>query len=130
MSQADFLGWIGPSQSAAPAVPNGMFYLDNNGVAQDQSASYSYSGGTGSGLLYVDGDLTLNGTFNYRGMIYVEGDLKINGSCWILGGLIVRGKSTLKANGNCTVLYSSDAIRQNISRYDTKFMRLSWREAR
>ena len=81
-------------------------------------------------MLYVDGDLAVNGNFNYRGLIYVEGDLKINGTTWILGGLIVKGKTEVKiANGSCTVLYSADAIAQNIAKYGGQFVTLSWRES-
>ena len=42
--------------------------------------------------------------------IYVEGDLKLNGQAWILGGLIVKGKTSVKMNGGATILYSSEAI--------------------
>ena len=79
-------------------------------------------------MLYVDGDLTCNAGFTYRGLLYVEGDLKINGQAWVLGGVIVRGKTTLKANGGMTILYSADAITQALSKYGGQFVTLSWRE--
>ncbi|MBI1796581.1 MAG: hypothetical protein HY076_00525 [Candidatus Eisenbacteria bacterium] len=130
MGQADFYSWVGSPLSAPPANPQGILYLDNNGVTQDQSGAFAYTGGNGEGLLYVDGDLSINGNFNYRGLLYVEGDLKINGTCWILGGIIVRGKTTIKiANGSCTILYSADAIDQSIAKYGGQFVTLSWREA-
>lgn len=128
MSQAEFYPWVGTRQSTAPVNPNGILYLDNNSVTQDQSGSYAFNGGTGSGFLYVDGSLTLNSTFNYRGFIYVEGNLKLNGQAWILGGLVVRGKTELKNNGGATVLYSYDGIQQSIARYTGRFITLSWRE--
>jgi len=41
----------------------------------------------------------------------------------------VRGKSRLGiANGTFTLLYSSDAISQELSKYSGQFTRLSWRE--
>jgi hypothetical protein len=129
MTQAEFMSWIGPPSSAAPQPPVGIVYLDNDGVSQNQSGSYHYNGGDGEGLLYVDGDLQVNGNFNYKGLIYVEGNLSINGTCWVLGGIVVRGKTRIDiANGNCTVLYSSEAIEQNISKHGGQFVTLAWRE--
>ncbi len=130
MPQADFVQWIGAPVGTEPQPPTGVYYLDNNTVMGDQSGNFQYHGGNGEGLLYVDGDLTVNGNFTYKGLIYVEGDFKINGTCWVLGGIIVRGKTIVKlANGNCTVLYSSDAITQSISKYGGQFVNLSWRES-
>jgi len=129
MSQSDFFSWIGNPYVAAPNPPTGLIYLDNDGIAQNQSGGYSYNGGNGEGMLYVDGDLHINGNFTFKGLIYVEGNLDINGTCWILGGMIVRGKSRLGiANGTFTLLYSSDAISQELSKYSGQFTRLSWRE--
>jgi hypothetical protein len=78
----------------------------------------------------VDGDLTLNSSFTYRGLIYVEGDLKINGQAWVLGGIIVRGKAELRQNGGSTILYSGPTISQVLAKYGGQFVTLSWREAR
>ena len=130
MGQAEFYSWVGAPLGLEPASPKGIYYLDNNTVGQDASGSFKYNGGNGEGLLYVDGDLAINGDFNFRGMIYIEGDLKINGTCWILGGIIAKGKSRIKiANGTCTILYSEDAIAQNIAKYGGQFVTLSWRES-
>jgi hypothetical protein len=129
ITQSEFFSWVGAPVAIAPVTPNGIFYLDNNAIHQDQSGVFAYPGGNGEGLLYIDGDATINGNFNYRGLIYIEGDLHINGNVWILGGLIVRGKSRIKiANGSCVVLYSRDAIQQNIAKYGGQFMTLSWTE--
>ena len=128
MAQAEFFSWMGPPRNIAPPAPNGIIYLDNNSISQDQSGSFSFSGATGSGMLYVDGDLTLNHTFIYRGLVYIEGDLKLNGNAWILGALIVRGKTELQNNGAATTLFSKDSIVQNIARHGGQFVTLSWRE--
>jgi hypothetical protein len=129
MSQAEFLSWIGAARSVEPNPPKGLIYLDNNTITQDQSGGFAYHGGDGEGLLYVDGDMHINGNFTFKGLIYVEGNLDINGTCWILGGIICRGKARLGiANGTFTCLYSADAISQNISKYGGQFTRLSWRE--
>jgi Tfp pilus assembly protein PilX len=119
MTQAEFFAWIG-SPVAPPQPPLGLVYIDGDAA---------YHGGDGEGLLYVTGDMTINGTFTYRGLIYVEGDLHLNGDTWILGGLIVKGTTTVKlANGNAAVLYSADAIAEAIARATGSFTRLSWRE--
>lgn len=129
MSQSDFFSWIGPPVSSIPSNANGNYYVDNDGIAQNQSASFGGNGGAGQGLLYIDGDGSFNGNFEWRGLIYVEGDLKMNGNCWILGGLVARGKSTIKcANGSAVLLYSKDAIEQNIAHAGT-FLTLSWKES-
>jgi len=71
----------------------------------------------------------LNGNFTYRGMIYCEGDLTINGNCWILGGLVVNGTTAVKiANGSAIVLYSGDTISQKISKYGGNLRTIAWRE--
>jgi Tfp pilus assembly protein PilX len=128
MTQAQFFAWIGPKKTTAPVVPLGLVYLDNNSTPGDQSGSFSFSGGDGEGMLYVDGDLTLNGNFHYRGMIYVEGNLFINSWSWILGSVIVRGKSAMSWHSNGTILYSSDAVVQKLSKYSGQYTTLSWRE--
>jgi hypothetical protein len=129
MTQPEFWSWVGTRHSSEPSPPNGIIYLDDNLTTQDAHGNFAYHGGNGHGFLYVDGDMTINGNFTYRGLIYIEGDLKINGTCWILGGLVVKGKTSVNiANGNLTILYSSDAITQNISQSGTQYVRLSWRE--
>ena len=127
-TQAAFWTWVGPRQSSAPAVPVGIVHLDNNGTAQDQSGAFSFNGGDGEGFLYVDGDLTLNGNFHFRGLIYVEGNLSINSWTWILGGVIIRGKVNHDWHSNGTILYSKDAITEELAKYSGNFITLSWRE--
>lgn len=129
MPQNEFWSWIGAARTSEPAPPQGIFYLDNDGVKQNKSGDFSYNGGDGEGLLYVDGDLRLNGSFTYKGLIYAEGDVTINGNCWILGGLVVNGKTVVKiANGSAVILYSSEAIQQKISRYGGNIRTIAWRE--
>jgi len=128
MSQADFLAWIGSPINGVPGNLRGIYYLDNNSTAGDQSAAYGIHGGDGEGLLYVDGDLTLNAGFYYRGLIYVEGDLQMNGTAWVLGGIIVKGRQTVRQNGGATILFSSEAITRALAKYGGQFVTLSWRE--
>ncbi len=129
MAQSDFWPWVGTPLSVEPSPPVGIYYLDNDNVRQNKSGDFSYNGGDGEGFLYVDGNLRLNGSFTYRGMIYCEGDLFINGNCWILGGIVVNGKTTVKiANGSAIILYSGDSIQQKISKYGGNLRTIAWRE--
>lgn len=128
MTQADYVSWIGPSVNSVPGNLNGILNLDNNNTVSDQSGAFGIHGGDGEGLLYVDGDLTINAQFTYRGLIYVEGDLKMNGQAWVLGGIVVKGKTQVTQNGGSTILYSSEAITRALSQYGGQFVTLSWRE--
>lgn len=129
MGQQEFYTWLGPPTAVPPDPPQGIIYLDNDGIGQNQSGTFDYNGGTGEGFLYVDGTLTINGNFTFAGLIYIEKDLKINGTCWILGGVIVKGETTIKiANGSATILYSNDAIVENVTKYGGQFVTLSWIE--
>ena len=128
MPQADFLSWIGSPVNGAPSSLNGIYYIDNNATVGDQSTSLGIHGGDGEGMLYVDGDLTINAQFYYRGLIYVEGDLSMNGQAWVLGGIIVKGRSQVRQNGGATILYSSEAIARALAKFGGQFVTLSWRE--
>ena len=127
MPQSDFASFIG-APVTNPASLNGLVYIDGDQIMGNQSTGASFHSATGEGMLYVDGDLTLNAGFQYTGLIYVEGDLKLNGQAWILGGMVVRGITTIKMNGGATILYSSEAISQKLSQYAGQFTTISWRE--
>jgi len=129
LSQAQFFTLTGPAQSTVPGNLNADTYLDDDGITQNASGDFHVTG-TGSGLLYVDGDLTMNNTFTWRGLIYVEGDIKLNGTTWVLGSVICKGKTSTSFNGGATILYSADAISQYVSRYGGSYSNLAWREVR
>jgi len=128
MSQVDFYSWVGVPKTSVPPNLNAITYLDNDGIGQNQSGAWGIHAADGEGMLYVDGDLTINSTLTYKGLVYVEGDLILNGQAWILGGLVVRGKTSVKMNGGATVLYSSEAISIALAKYGGQFVTLSWRE--
>lgn len=89
------------------------------------------TGGIGSGLLYVRGDLELAGNFEWTGLVYVEGQFKNTGDTWILGGVMARGGGYVTAvdfgSGTPTILYSRAALVQTLmSAMD--YIVLSWKE--
>ena len=83
---------------------------------------------TGEGLLYIKGDLEASGSFTFKGMIYVEGDVKLTGGPWILGTMVIRGKTDYNFGaGSGAFLYSRDAILDFVGSSFPVLM-LSWRE--
>jgi type IV pilus assembly protein PilX len=129
MSQTEFWQFVGGRKDPSGVSNwNGINYFDNNTVTRDASCQVSPSGVDAEGFMYVDGDLKLNSNFSYKGFIFVEGDITVNGNAWILGGIVCKGKSHIKLNGGMTVLYSSDAITQVLTKYGSQFVTLSWRE--
>ena len=129
MQQAEFWPWIGARWADEPATPEGVFHFDNDNVKQNGTGSFAYHGTTGEGMLYVDGDLHVNSSFIYRGIVYVEGDFVMNGQVWVLGAVVVKGKSEVRQNGGATILYSSEAIQQALSRWGGQFVNLAWIES-
>jgi len=106
------------------AVMHGTVVVDG-----DATGSETFNGTSGTGLIYVDGDMDISGNFVWRGLIYVEGDCTITGTAWILGAMVVRGETTegAFAAGNSTILYSQDAILTFVGQ-QLDYTTLSWRE--
>jgi hypothetical protein len=107
MTQAEFFSWLGSPITSTPTSPaDGNYYIDD----------ISHIPNSGSGFLYIDGDVSFNGGFQWTGVIYVKGDVKkVNGHTWILGAMIVEGEVDMKVNGTADILYSADAISQALS---------------
>ncbi|MBN2184213.1 MAG: pilus assembly PilX N-terminal domain-containing protein [Candidatus Krumholzibacteriota bacterium] len=100
---------------------DGITYIDGD-------ANIASSALTGTGLLYITGDLKAAGSFQFKGLVYVEGDVMFTGMPWILGSMIVRGTSDFNfSSGNAAILYSQEAISQALSSA-MPVMMLSWKE--
>jgi len=89
----------------------------------------------GCGILVVNGNLRINGTFTYRGLVIAYKDSEIqtqlNGNGKIYGGMIIAGTSANLAisNGNFKCLYSEEALLHIAGMLKTKRFRiLSWYE--
>ncbi len=75
---------------------------------------------TGQGILLVDGDLHLNGDFDWAGPIYVRGEFTNNGGTGVYGGVISMGAEISSdtdqyVSGNAEVTYSSCAVSRAIA---------------
>jgi hypothetical protein len=104
---------------------DGITYVDNAG-----GADVKWTGGTGTGLLYVTGNFECAGNWVYKGLVYVEGNFKITGTPWILGAVIVKGTSEYIyafSGGNPAILYSSEAIAYYIQQ-SLDYVRIGWKE--
>ena len=102
---------------------NGDIHINNS-----QAAS-------GCGILVVNGNLEINGGFNYTGLVIAfketNIDIKLNGNAQILGSLVVAGNEidVDVSSGNFKALYSTAALNLIETLLVTKrFSILSWYE--
>jgi hypothetical protein len=90
---------------------------------------------SGCGILVVNGSLTINGNFDYKGLVIAFKnttiDIKLNGNGSILGSLVVAGQqiNIEVANGNFKCRYSTEALNliQNLL-VTKRFSILNWWE--
>jgi hypothetical protein len=89
----------------------------------------------GCGILVVNGNLTINGGFDYKGLVIAFKDTRIdimlNGNATILGSMVVAGNEigVDVSSGNFSALYSTEALNLIKSLLATKrFTILSWWE--
>jgi hypothetical protein len=89
----------------------------------------------GCGIIVVNGNLTINGTFTYRGIIiaYQDAEIttKLNGDGNIYGAMVVAGSSANLeiSNGNFDLFYSWEALQHIASLLKARrFKILSWWE--
>ncbi len=102
---------------------NGITFVNG-----DATGGESFSNVSGNGLLYVNGDLDVSGSFIWRGLVYVEGDFKITGTPWVLGGVWVRGRSDYAfTGGDPAILFSSEQLRLSLESA-FEYVILSWKE--
>lgn len=102
---------------------NGDIHINNS-----QAAS-------GCGILVVNGSLTINGNFDFKGLVIAFKnttiDIKLNGNGSILGSLVVAGQqiNVEVASGNFKALYSAEALNLIQTLLVTKrFSILTWWE--
>ena len=90
------------------------------------------TGGSGQGVLLVDGSVTLAGNFVWDGAIIARGALKMSGTGTVNGAMMAAtvtvGDSTTTITGNTTLQYSSCALMSALSAnsYPTQAPRRGW----
>jgi hypothetical protein len=77
--------------------------------------TWTMSGGTGQGILLVEGDLRVTGDLTFYGLIYIKGQLQLAGggtTSHFYGGTVVADENDLGTSvlGTADVIYSSCAI--------------------
>lgn len=129
MNQTDWWTLMGARQSSLPGSLNGIIHIDNDGTHQNQSGAWTINGGSGQGILYLDGGLQVNGNFVYRGLIYAEKQIQVQGKIWVLGAIVSReGVQIQSSSAGSAILFSEAMISQAISQSSANFVRLAWRE--
>jgi len=120
--------WGTPTVGATPHAPSTcqaqhIVYYDTHGAR-----GHLASGTTGCGILLVDGDLEINGTFTWYGAILVNGGLRLSGDGvqHITGGVVVAGTVTATAGTDLQILYCSEAIAQPVRSLPLRI--LAWRD--
>ena len=72
------------------------------------------TGGSGQGILLVDGDFTVAGNFTFDGAVIVRGGLKMTGTGNKISGAVmaasVQVSDDVALSGNTSLLYSSCAL--------------------
>lgn len=117
--------WGTPSGSAPYCTVNNVVYYNMNGT------DLKLAGGTsGCGVLLVDGNLELNGDFNWYGIIIVSGSVTMTGtgSTHTIRGAVIAGGSAEAdlVGGNTDILYCSTAISDQTTNRSLRM--LSWTE--
>jgi hypothetical protein len=79
----------------------------------------SLTGGTGQGIILVDGDLTEAGNFNFTGIIIARGTVRATGNSNAVTGMIMAAAVDLgdavTLTGSTKLQYSSCAVQQVLS---------------
>ena len=86
-------------------APVGITYIDN--ASSGKALKFSHAV-TGSGLMYITGDLNAN-NLTFKGLIYVEGTISLAAGFWLLGAMAVKGGNP-SGSGRGQILYSKDAL--------------------
>jgi hypothetical protein len=91
-----------------------LVYLDAGGPGN----SIGLHGGSGQGILLVNGDLKMNGNFAFDGLILVRGTYETGGGAMNLKGSMLSSlvdTDPNKWNGNLTIQYSSCAVKNALN---------------
>jgi hypothetical protein len=68
-----------------------------------------------TGVVFVDGDLRVDGTLQLQGVLLVRGDLQVGGALDVLGAVLVRGDGTSRIGAQSGVRYSPCAVQRALA---------------
>jgi len=107
--------------------PLGVTYVDGDFTLSAASPSPADNQ---FGLLYVRGNLTVNGFHTFKGLVYVEGGITVSVGAHlaVLGAVVARDGYTHVGTGRTTLLYSREAALAGIS-HARPWRVLSWVDA-
>lgn len=135
-SDIDIMEYINTMKSNATITITENQTGTNYGSSSNYVICYSdmdelrLNGGTGFGILLVDGDLELGGNFNWNGLILATGKIKMNGGGGgiNISGAVLSGDSseTTTSNGSVTLTYNSCDIENAIENQPLKVIK--WKE--
>lgn len=82
------------------------------------------------GILYVRGDLTVQGLHTFKGLIFVDGDVTLatGAHLTLLGAMMVRDTYTNVGTGKMTLVYSREAALRGLG-HVRPWRVLSWADA-
>jgi hypothetical protein len=103
--------WGDPLDPSSPCFDYFPIILYDGGGLMHLSSGY------GQGILLVDGDLKVNGGFEFYGPVFVRGTLSTNGSGGHFWGGVVAANAELEENtvlGNAVITYSSCSVQRAI----------------
>ncbi|MGE0354482.1 MAG: hypothetical protein AB7Q69_14785 [Gemmatimonadales bacterium] len=100
---ADTLNWGDPD----PAGACGSYF-----PVVHAASGLVISGGSGQGVLLVDGDLTLSGAFRFVGLVVVQGTLHSGGAGGGVLGAVLARRVDLSPGSPLEVRYSACALRE------------------
>ena len=121
-----------PANPSGPSLNNIVYYNTSNGTLP---TFVKFTGGTsGCGILLVDGDLEINGSFSWYGVILVSGSVTYSGggNQNVTGGIVAGGTVTAQVaaddtiGGAAHIVYCSSAV--NNQTQNKPLQTLAWTE--
>jgi hypothetical protein len=127
-----------------PSEPGAWGTLDTPAILFGSGNIKISGGGGGAGIIVVDGDLTISGSFEWQGLIIARGQIAFaggGGGKRVMGGVVVEkdvlsgtadksggfGSGDLSVNGTVDVLFSKATLAA-VSRAFATYTILNWRE--
>jgi hypothetical protein len=122
--------WGDPRRGTPPGICEGYFPIV---YLSDSTGQTHISGGMGQGVLLVDGDLLVDGGFQWYGPVVARGHVSTQGTGGHFNGAVMAADVDLELNsvlGNALVTYSSCAITQALigTGIPRRLVQRSWSE--